>query len=86
VQRQADRAAVLEALSMVDAVVVFDEDTPVEALGALRPHLFVKGGDYAGVELPERAAMARWGGEAVTVPFVEGYSTTRLVDEASRAS
>jgi bifunctional ADP-heptose synthase (sugar kinase/adenylyltransferase) len=77
---------VLEALSMVDGVVVFDDETPVRALEELRPHLFVKGGDYAGMELPERVAMAQWGGEVVIVPFVGGYSTTRLVDGASRAS
>jgi rfaE bifunctional protein nucleotidyltransferase chain/domain len=86
VQCEDDRAAVLEALSMVDGVVVFDEETPVRALEELRPQLFVKGGDYAGVDMPERAAMARWDGEVVIVPFVGGYSTTRLVDEASRAS
>jgi rfaE bifunctional protein nucleotidyltransferase chain/domain len=86
VQCQGDRAAVLEALSMVDGVVVFEEETPVQALERLRPQLFVKGGDYAGVDLPERAAMAQWGGDVVIVPFVGGHSTTRLVHEASRAS
>jgi rfaE bifunctional protein nucleotidyltransferase chain/domain/rfaE bifunctional protein kinase chain/domain len=79
---QEDRAAVLEALGCVDAVVVFDEATPVAALGELRPHVWVKGGDYAGEELPEAAALRRWGGRAVVVPFVEGRSTTRLIEEA----
>jgi rfaE bifunctional protein nucleotidyltransferase chain/domain len=79
---QEDRAAVLEALGCVDAVVVFDEDTPVAALGKLRPHIWVKGGDYAGEELPEAAALRRWGGRAVVVPFIEGRSTTRLIEEA----
>jgi rfaE bifunctional protein nucleotidyltransferase chain/domain/rfaE bifunctional protein kinase chain/domain len=85
-QPAADRAAVLLALDCVDDVVVFDEDTPVEALERLRPDLFVKGGDYAVADLPEARAMAAWGGTAVTVPYLSGRSTTRLVTEAVRRS
>jgi rfaE bifunctional protein nucleotidyltransferase chain/domain/rfaE bifunctional protein kinase chain/domain len=85
-QPAADRAAVLLALDCVDDVVVFDEDTPVEALERLRPDLFVKGGDYAVADLPEARAMATWGGTAVTVPYLSGRSTTRLVTEAARRS
>jgi D-beta-D-heptose 7-phosphate kinase/D-beta-D-heptose 1-phosphate adenosyltransferase len=78
----ADRARVLRALEAVDDVVVFDEDTPVEALRRHRPDLFVKGGDYGGTEIPEAAAMAEWGGDVVIVPYVDGHSTTRLLKEA----
>jgi rfaE bifunctional protein nucleotidyltransferase chain/domain/rfaE bifunctional protein kinase chain/domain len=81
-----DRAAVLLALDCVDEVVVFDEQTPREALERLRPDLFVKGGDYAVADLPEAKAMAAWGGTAVTVPYLSGRSTTRLVTEAARRS
>jgi rfaE bifunctional protein nucleotidyltransferase chain/domain/rfaE bifunctional protein kinase chain/domain len=77
-----DRAAVLSALECVDAVVVFDEDTPAEVLRALRPDLWVKGGDYAVADLPEAAVLAEWGGRAVVLPFVAGRSTTRLIEEA----
>jgi D-beta-D-heptose 7-phosphate kinase / D-beta-D-heptose 1-phosphate adenosyltransferase len=80
VQREGDRAAVLRSLGCVDEVVVFDELTPAAALRALRPHLFVKGGDYADAPLPEAEIMAEWGGLAVTVPLLEGRSTTRIVD------
>jgi rfaE bifunctional protein nucleotidyltransferase chain/domain len=83
VQSEADRAAVLQALSCVDDVVVFDEDTPVRAIGDLRPDIWVKGGDYAVADLPEATALAAWGGRAVVLPFVEGRSTTRLIQEAS---
>jgi len=83
-QRQEDRVAVLAALDCVDAVVTFDEDTPAAVLDRLRPELFVKGGDYAAADLPEAAALARWGGQAVVVPYLEGRSTTRLIEEASR--
>jgi D-beta-D-heptose 7-phosphate kinase/D-beta-D-heptose 1-phosphate adenosyltransferase len=81
---QADRAAVLAALSCVDAVVVFEEDDPRAILRELRPHLWAKGGDYAVADLPEAATLAEWGGRAVVVPYVAGRSTTRLIDEARR--
>lgn len=74
-----DRIRVLEALSCVDAVVVFDEDTPAQVLQQVRPHVWAKGGDYAGNELPEEVALHQWGGQAVMLPYVEGRSTTRLV-------
>jgi rfaE bifunctional protein nucleotidyltransferase chain/domain/rfaE bifunctional protein kinase chain/domain len=83
VVEQHDRAEVLGALGCVDAVEIFDEDTPAEVLRRLRPHLWVKGGDYAVAELPEAAVLAAWGGRAVVLPFVEGCSTTRLIEEAS---
>lgn len=74
----ADRAAVLCALESVDAVLVFGEDTPGAALELLRPDLWVKGGDYAGQELPEAPLLRTWGGQAVTVPYLAGRSTTQL--------
>jgi len=79
----ADRAKVLEALECVDAVVVFDEDTPVEALKRIRPHVWAKGGDYAGADVPESAVLAEWGGHAVALPYLQGRSTTRLVETAA---
>jgi len=83
-QPASDRAAVLLALDCVDAVVVFDEDTPVEALERLRPAIFAKGADYAGADLPEARALARWGGQVVAVPYLQGRSTTQLLEEAVR--
>lgn len=80
-----DRVAVLSALGAVDAVVPFAEDTPRAALERLRPDLWVKGGDYTGVDLPESATVARWGGQVVSVPFLDGRSTTGLVRRARRA-
>jgi rfaE bifunctional protein nucleotidyltransferase chain/domain/rfaE bifunctional protein kinase chain/domain len=85
-QPQADRVRVLSALTCVDAVVVFEEDTPELVLDRLRPDLWVKGGDYAGATLPEAAVLARWGGEAVALPYLTGRSTTHLVAAASRPS
>jgi D-beta-D-heptose 7-phosphate kinase/D-beta-D-heptose 1-phosphate adenosyltransferase len=81
---QADRAAVLSALSCVDVVEIFDEATPEAALDRLRPNIFAKGGDYALADLPEAAAVARWGGQAVVLPYLEGRSTTSILREAGR--
>lgn len=78
-----DRARVLGALGCVDAVLVFEEDTPERALERLRPQIWVKGGDYRGAALPEERVLRRWGGRAVLVPYVEGRSTTRLIQEAA---
>jgi rfaE bifunctional protein nucleotidyltransferase chain/domain/rfaE bifunctional protein kinase chain/domain len=78
----ADRARVLEALEFVDAVVVFEEDTPAEVLDRLRPDVWAKGGDYAGADLPEAAVLRSWGGQAVVLPYLEGHSTTSLVERS----
>ncbi|GAA4232425.1 hypothetical protein GCM10022254_32260 [Actinomadura meridiana] len=78
----ADRRALLEALECVDAVTVFDEDTPEAPLTALRPDIWVKGGDYTVSELPEAHLLASWGGQTLTVPYVPGRSTTRLIEVA----
>jgi D-beta-D-heptose 7-phosphate kinase / D-beta-D-heptose 1-phosphate adenosyltransferase len=80
--REHDRAAVLEALASVDAVAIFDEDDPRTILTALRPDLWVKGGDYAVADLPEAELLAQWGGRAVIVPYVAGRSTSRLIEVA----
>ncbi|MCU1429287.1 MAG: D-beta-D-heptose 1-phosphate adenosyltransferase [Actinomycetia bacterium] len=83
-QPESDRAALLEALDCVDAVEVFDEDTPVRSLEALQPDVFAKGGDYAIDELPEARALSRWGGQAVVLPYMADRSTTNLLLEARR--
>jgi D-glycero-beta-D-manno-heptose 1-phosphate adenylyltransferase len=74
-----DRACVLAALESVDLVSLFDETTPVELLKLVRPQLYVKGADYDIEKLEETRWMRSWGGDALALPFVEGYSTTELV-------
>jgi len=76
----ADRAAVLAALDCVDAVVVFDESRPDEVLRRLRPHVWVKGGDYSASSLPETDLVRSWNGEVLTVPYLAGRSTSGLVE------
>ena len=77
---EADRACVLAALESVSLVTPFDETLPLELLKLVRPDLYVKGGDYDIETLPETALVRGWGGDARALPFVNGYSTTALVD------
>jgi D-glycero-beta-D-manno-heptose 1-phosphate adenylyltransferase len=81
-----DRACVLGALEAVDAVILFDEPTPVAVLQRCQPELYVKGGDYDMEQIPETALVRSWGGRALALPFVSGYSTTRLVQDIRRSA
>jgi len=74
-----DRACVIAALASSSLVTWFDEDTPVELIALVRPDILVKGGDYDMARLPETALVESWGGQALALPFVAGYSTTALV-------
>jgi D-glycero-beta-D-manno-heptose 1-phosphate adenylyltransferase len=74
-----DRAAVIAALESVSLVTWFDEGTPLELITALKPDLLVKGGDYDMDTLAETAVVKSYGGKALAIPFVDGYSTTALV-------
>ena len=79
INAEQDRAALLAAMACVDAVVLFDEDTPEALIAALRPDLIVKGGDYDMEALPETALVRSWGGDAIAIPFEFQRSTTALV-------
>ena len=76
---QDDRAFVLEGLQCVSAVILFDEPTPIALLRKLQPDVYVKGGDYDIERLEEARVVRSWGGRALAMPFVTGYSTTALV-------
>ncbi len=81
------RAEVIAALAAVDHVVVFDEDTPEEALRCLQPEVHCKGADYAppsGKPIPEAAVVAAYGGRIEYLPLVEGLSTSALVELAGK--
>ena len=77
---QAEREELLLALRCVDAVVVFDEPTADTVLDAIKPDLYVKGGDYAGEGPPEAPTVRRYGGQVRTLQLVEGHSTSDLVE------
>jgi rfaE bifunctional protein nucleotidyltransferase chain/domain len=80
VHREGDRAFQIAALESVDAVVIFNEATPIALLSRLRPSVFVMGGDADMDKLAETALVRSWGGHAVTLPFVDGFSTTSLME------
>ena len=73
------RAVVIAALESVSLVTWFDEDTPLDLIAELKPDVLVKGGDYDMRQLPETAVVEAYGGRAVALAFVDGYSTTALV-------
>lgn len=76
-----ERAFVLAALACVDYVVVFEEDTPKELIETVRPDVLVKGGDYALDQIVGADFVTRNGGTVTTLPFVEGFSSTRIIEQ-----
>jgi rfaE bifunctional protein nucleotidyltransferase chain/domain len=76
---QDDRAVVMAGQQAVNVVTWFDEDTPEALIAEIRPDILVKGGDYDMARLPETALVESWGGHALALPFVSGYSTTALL-------
>ena len=83
---QEDRAAVLGALRAVDAVIIFDESTPVRLMRELKPDVYVKGGDYKVEDLPEAEIAEEIGAEVRIIPFEAGYSTTALIERIRSAT
>jgi D-beta-D-heptose 7-phosphate kinase/D-beta-D-heptose 1-phosphate adenosyltransferase len=81
-----DRAEVLAALSCVDHIVAFPEDTPVALVRTIRPTVYVKGGDYTPDMLPEAPVMAALGGEVRILPYVEDRSTTGIIERIRAAA
>jgi D-beta-D-heptose 7-phosphate kinase / D-beta-D-heptose 1-phosphate adenosyltransferase len=84
INRLDDRIQVLSALSCVDYLVEFDEDTPVELIRRIRPDVFVKGGDYARADLPEADAVEEYGGRVEILPYVEARSTSGIIERIRR--
>ena len=83
---QDDRAVLMAALESTSLVTWFDEDTPLELISELRPDVLVKGGDYDMDTLAETAVVKAYGGRALAIAFVEGYSTTALVKKIRAGS
>jgi D-beta-D-heptose 7-phosphate kinase / D-beta-D-heptose 1-phosphate adenosyltransferase len=80
---QQERARVLAALAAVNAVVIFDEPTPLELIEAVRPDVLVKGGDYNLETVVGAREVQSWGGEVKIIPLLEGFSTTRLIEKGA---
>jgi D-beta-D-heptose 7-phosphate kinase/D-beta-D-heptose 1-phosphate adenosyltransferase len=76
-----ERAFVLSALEFVDYVVVFAEDTPKELIEVVKPNVLVKGGDYQIENIVGADFVMQNGGTVTTIPFVEGYSSTQIIEK-----
>lgn len=81
---EAERAEILLALSSVDAVVVFDEETPQAVIAEVQPDVLVKGADWKAETIVGREIVEQRGGQVVRVAFSDGYSTTELIRRASQ--
>jgi D-glycero-beta-D-manno-heptose 1-phosphate adenylyltransferase len=84
VNDQHARSIVLAALLMVDAVTLFDEDTPLELINLVRPDVLVKGGDYTLEQIVGAKEVLSWGGRVVINPIIPGFSTTGILEKISR--
>jgi D-glycero-beta-D-manno-heptose 1-phosphate adenylyltransferase len=80
VRTAAERSYVLASLAMVDAVVLFEEDTPLELVRAVRPDVLVKGGDYREETIVGAPDVRSWGGDVVVIPLTPGQSTTGIIE------
>ncbi|HWR04331.1 MAG TPA: D-glycero-beta-D-manno-heptose 1-phosphate adenylyltransferase [Humidesulfovibrio sp.] len=84
VNSEAERAFVLAGLASVDFIVLFDEDTPLELIRAVRPQVLVKGGDWDVSRIVGRDLVEADGGRVVSLPLLPGYSTTGLIERLTR--
>ena len=82
---EADRAFVMAALASTSLVTWFDEDTPLQLIAEIKPDILVKGGDYDMAKLAETRVVEAYGGRAIALPFVDGYSTTALVQRIRKS-
>jgi len=75
------RAILLASLSFVDAVVLFSEDTPIKLISTLKPDILAKGGDYEIETIVGNEIVQNNGGEVILVPFLDGFSSTTIIDK-----
>jgi D-beta-D-heptose 7-phosphate kinase/D-beta-D-heptose 1-phosphate adenosyltransferase len=86
VNNEESRALLIASLAVVDAVVLFNEDTPLELIKALRPDVLVKGGDYKIEDVAGAKEVLSWGGHVFINPILPGFSTTRIINKIQCAS
>jgi rfaE bifunctional protein nucleotidyltransferase chain/domain len=84
VNKEVARATTLAALSFVDAVIVFGEDTPHELIKLIQPDILVKGKDYEGKEIVGTDVVKARGGQVITIELTKGYSTTHTIELAQK--
>ena len=84
VNNQHSRSLLLASLLIVDAVIIFEEDTPLQLINALLPDVLVKGGDYTIEQIAGSAAVLANGGKVVINPIVQGFSTTGIIEKIKK--
>jgi rfaE bifunctional protein nucleotidyltransferase chain/domain len=84
VQDQVARAMVLASLQFVSAVILFDEDTPYELIKRVQPDILIKGSDYNPEDIVGYDIVTAKGGEVITIDFIEGYSTTSIIEKLKK--
>ena len=81
VNNEETRAIILAGLECIDAIVLFDEDTPYDLIKFVQPDILVKGNDYKAEEIVGYDIVSAKGGSVMTIPLVQGFSTTRLIEK-----
>lgn len=81
VNDQASRALLLASLIMVDAVIIFDQDTPLELIQMIQPDVLIKGGDYSEDTIVGAGEVTSKGGKVVIIPLEKGFSTTGIIEK-----
>lgn len=81
INKELDRKFVLENLKAVDFVEIFDQDTPLELIQLVKPHFLVKGGDWSIDKIVGSKEVLAWGGQVLSLPFIDGFSTTNIVNK-----
>jgi len=84
IQSENERALIIAALSFVDFVIIFEEDTPFNLIKTLKPNILVKGGDYKITEIVGADIVLKNGGTVEMIPFLTGFSTTNTIEKISR--
>ncbi|MFH1190470.1 MAG: D-glycero-beta-D-manno-heptose 1-phosphate adenylyltransferase [Candidatus Omnitrophota bacterium] len=84
VNNEADRAIVLSALSFVDLITIFPEDTPERLIKAIKPDILAKGADWKESDIAGAGFVKSYGGKVVRIPFVKGYSTTSVIGKIGK--
>jgi len=82
---QDERAYVMASLEAVDYVTIFDEETPIQMIEYLQPHVLVKGGDWTEETVAGGASAKRWGGRVIIMPEIKGISTTNIIEKIRKA-
>jgi rfaE bifunctional protein nucleotidyltransferase chain/domain len=79
--KESDRLLMLASLAFVDAVILFEEDTPIQLIESISPNVLVKGGDYTEENIVGNQIIKKNGGKVISLQFLEGYSTTNFIEK-----